>query len=199
MGATITRREFLKQSLSGTGLILAVSINPFAIRSTSAEVMKKEPSNAFMPSAWLQITPDNMVTVMVNRSEMGQGIYTSFPMIVAEELEADWEQVRFESAPARDEYKDPVWFEQVTAGSTSIRHMFEPLRKAGAAAREMLATAAAETWKVPVNECEASQGKIRHIKSNRSLTYGELCLKAASVSVPENPSLKKESQFRIIG
>ena len=105
----------------------------------------------FQPSVWLEVRPDNPVIVIVNKSEMGQGVYTSLPMIVADELDADWKNVRMEAAPAGDAYKDPVWGTQATGGSSSIRHMYEPLRKAGAAAREMLMTAAAQEWGVPVN------------------------------------------------
>ena len=157
------------------------------------------PKELSSPRAWLQITSDNMVTVIVNKSEMGQGVYTSLPMILAEELEADWKQVKVKAAPATDEYKDPVFGMQLTGGSTSVRHMFEPLRKAGAAAREMLVNAAAETWGVPPGECEARQGWVRHRKSAKKLNYGELCDKASKIPVPENPPLKKEYQFKLIG
>ena len=177
-------------------MTIAISITPFGSRYLSAQEMEK---GSFSPNAWIQITPDNMVTIIVNKSEMGQGVYTSLPMIVADELEADWKQVRVKAAPARDEYKDPGFGMQLTGGSTSIRNMFEPLRKAGAAAREMLVSAAAETWGVPPGECEAHQGWVRHRKSVRKLNYGELCDKASKLSVPENPPLKKEYQFKLIG
>ena len=155
--------------------------------------------DGFSPNASLLITPDNIVTVIVGKSEMGQGVSTSLPMIVADEIEADWKQVRVKMAPAREEYRDPVWGMQTTGGSTSIRHMFWPLRKASAAAREMLVSAAAQTWAVPIHECEAYRGTVRHIESGRSLTFGQLSQKAAKIPIPPNPSLKKESQFRLIG
>ncbi len=98
----------------------------------------------------------------MNKSEMGQGVYTSLPMIVADELDADWKNVRMEVAPAGDAYKDPAWGMQSTGGSSSIRHMYEPLRKAGAAAREMLVIAAAREWNVPVKECAVDLGRVRH-------------------------------------
>ena len=163
----------------------------------SAEEVAKDKS--FNPNVWLQITPDNMVTIVVNKSEMGQGVYTSLPMIVADELEADWKRVKIKVAPAGDKYIDPVWGMQATGGSTSVRHMFEPLRKAGAAAREMLVSAASKKWGVPVSECEASQGNVIHKKSNRKQTYGQLCEDASQLIVPQNPTLKKEGHFRIIG
>jgi len=196
MKSSITRREFLKKSLAGAGFTLAISTSPFGLRLLSAQEL---PKDLFSPNAWVQITPDNIVTVIVNKSEMGQGVYTSLPMILSEELEADWKQVKVKGAPARDEYKDPVFGMQLTGGSTSVRHMFEPLRKAGAAAREMLVSAAAETWGVPPGECEARQGWVRHRKSARKLNYGELCDKASKLPIPENPPLKKVYEFKLIG
>lgn len=196
MNSPITRREFLKKSLAGAGMTIAISITPFGSRLFSAQEVKKD---LFRPNAWIQITPDNIVTVVVNKSEMGQGVYTSLPMILADELEADWKQVRIQAAPARDEYKDPGFGMQLTGGSTSVRHMFEPLRKAGAAAREMLVSAAAQEWGISVSECEAFQGMVRHTKSGRTMTYGQLCEKASKLPIPQNPSLKKESEFRFIG
>jgi len=195
MSASITRREFLKKSLAGAGMTLAICVTPFGPRILSAQEARKD---LFSPNVWLQITPDNMVTVFVNKSEMGQGVHTSLPMILADELEADWKLVKVKGAPVRDEYKDPVFGMQLTGGSTSIRHMFEPLRMAGAAAREMLVSAAAETWGVPARECDARQGWVRHRKSKRRLSYGELCEKASGLPIPEKPALKKETQFKLI-
>ena len=154
---------------------------------------------AFRPSAWLEVRPDNIVIVTVSKSEMGQGVYTSLPMIVADELDADWKNVRMESAPAGDAYKDPAWGTQSTGGSSSIRHMYEPLRLAGAAAREMLLQAASKEWKVAITECAVSLGTVRHIRTSRMLTYGQLVEKASKLSVPQKPVLKKETQFRYIG
>jgi isoquinoline 1-oxidoreductase subunit beta len=196
MNPSITRRQFLKKSLAGAGMTIAISINPFGSSIVSSQEIKK---GLFSPNVWVQITPDNIVTIIVNKSEMGQGVYTSLPMILADELEVDWKQIRIKAAPAGEKYKDPAWGMQLTGGSTSVRHMFEPLRKAGATAREMLLTAAAQTWEVPQSECEAQQGMVRHIKSGRTMTYGQLCEKASKLPIPQNPSLKKESQFRFIG
>lgn len=192
----MTRREFLKKSLAGAGMTIAISLTPFGFNIASSQEIKKD---LFSPDVWIQITPDNIVTIVVNKSEMGQGVYTSLPMIAADELEADWKQIRLKAAPAGEKYIDPAWGMQLTGGSTSVRHMMEPLRKAGATAREMLLTAAAQTWKVPQSECEARQGMVRHIKSDRTMTYGQLCEKASKLPVPPNPPLKKEDQFRFIG
>jgi isoquinoline 1-oxidoreductase beta subunit len=199
MGGAVTRREFLRKSLAGTGLVLAISFDPLAIRLVRSEAFQQNPAELFAPSAWLRVAPDNTVTVMVNKSEMGQGVTTSLPMIVAEELEADWQQVRFEPAPAREAFKDPVWGTQSTGGSTSVRHMFPALRKAGATAREMLVQAAATVWQVPAAECLASCGSVKHRESDKSLTYGELCLKASKAGIPDDPPLKHPKQFTLIG
>ncbi|MBI5633184.1 MAG: xanthine dehydrogenase family protein molybdopterin-binding subunit [Nitrospirae bacterium] len=195
MSTSITRRTFIKIA----GLTIAVVSTPSGFDILSGAEAAEEMTKGVNPNVWIKITQDNHVVVTVNKSEMGQGIYTALPMIIADELEADWKQVKFEVAPAADQYKDPVWGSQATGGSSSIRHMYEPLRKAGAAAREMLVTAAASNWKVPAAECEASQGLVKHLPSNRTATYGELSLKAAAVDLPKEPKLKKESQFRYIG
>lgn len=194
---TLSRRQFLKMT-AGTGLSIAVAASPWGHRLLSATELEKE-GPAFRPSVWLRIAPDNTVTVIVNKSEMGQGVYTSLPMLVADELDADWKNVRMEVAPAADAYKDPVWGTQATGGSTTIRHMYEPLRKAGAAAREMLLSAASQEWGVPVTECAVLLGKVRHTKSARFLTYGNLSVRASKLTVPQNPTLKKEGQFRYLG
>lgn len=196
MKASITRREFLKTSLTGAGLVVAVSMTPFGARLLSAEQIDKDAS--LSPDVWLKITPDDIVHVIVNKSEMGQGVYTSLPMIIADELGADWKQVRIEAAPAGDKYKDPVWGAQATGGSSSVRHMYGPLRKAGAAARQMLVSAASDIWKVPEGECETYHGTVRHVATKRSLTFGKLTEKAASLPVPKSPTLKPEDRFELI-
>ena len=196
MKILLSRREFLKTTLAGAGLTIAATMTPFGPRLLSAQEVKK---GLFNPSVWIQIRPDNIVTIVVNKSEMGQGVLTSLPMIAADELEADWKQIRFEEAPGGQKYVDPNWGMQLTGGSTSVRHMFEPLRKASAAAREMLRAAASQTWGVPINECAASKNTVHHTKSNKSLTYGQLCEKASQLPVPQNPPLKEESQFKLIG
>ena len=123
----------------GSGHCRRLDRRPATACSPQPRLEKERPS--FRPSVWLRVLPDNTVVVTVNKSEMGQGVYTSLPMIVADELDADWKNVKMEVAPAGDAYKDPAWGMQATGGSSSIRHMYEPLRKAGAAAREMLVMA----------------------------------------------------------
>jgi isoquinoline 1-oxidoreductase subunit beta len=148
---------------------------------------------------WFEITPDNKITITLGISEMGQGSRTALPMIIADELEADWKQVRIQQGQASEAFKNPVFDDQITVGSASVRGFYEPLRKAGAAGRVMLVKAAAQTWKVPEEECTAIKGAVMHKKSNRKLTYGQLCLKAAKLDLPKDPPLKKEEEFRYIG
>jgi len=198
MKTSISRREFLKGSLAATGLTVAVSVTPFGYKLLNAS-MKKGGMSGFKPDVWFQITPDNLVTIWLPSSEMGQGARTALPMIVADELEADWGQVRIIQAPAADEFKNPILHNQLTVASAACRGYYEPLRKAGAAGRAMLIKAAASMWKVPESECEAFKGTIRHKRLVKSATYGQLCMRAAKLRVPEDPPLKKKAQFRYIG
>ena len=120
-------------------------------------------------------------------------------MIVADELEADWNQVQTEMAPVEAEFADPVINQHGTFGSMSLRNLYEPLRKLGAAGREILVEAAAKKWNVPVSQCEAIQGKVHHQPSGRSFSYGELVEEASGLPVPENPRLKQKSEFKLMG
>jgi isoquinoline 1-oxidoreductase subunit beta len=180
------RREFIQVSVvAGTGLMLGVSSRELFAASDAV----------FQPNVWLQIAPDNTTTVWLAKSEMGQGVYTALPMIVAEELEADWTKIRVEKALASHDNK---YGSQGTGGSGSVRTSYERLRKAGATAREMLITAAAQQWNADRSECRAENGSVVH-SGGKKLTYGELAEAAAKVPVPENPPLKDAKDFRIIG
>jgi isoquinoline 1-oxidoreductase beta subunit len=149
-------------------------------------------------NAFLAIGTDDVVTILVNKSEMGQGVYTSLPMLVAEELECDWTKVRVASAPVDPVYNHTVFGLQMTGGSTSVSSEWERMRKMGAVAREMLLAAAAEIWKVEASSCRAEAGRVVH-SSGRNLTYGQLTAKAATMPVPQEVSLKNPSTFKIIG
>lgn len=195
MSTEISRRAFLKGSLAATGLTIAVSVTPFGYKLLNASVQKE----GFKPNVWFEITPDNKITITLGISEMGQGSRTALPMIIADELEADWKQIRIMQGPVADAFHNPVMHEQITVASASVRGFYEPLRKAGAAGRVMLVKAAAQTWKVPEEECTAIKGAVMHKKSNRKLTYGQLCLKAAKLDLPKDPPLKKEEEFRYMG
>jgi isoquinoline 1-oxidoreductase beta subunit len=200
MKTSMTRRTFLKGSLAATGLTIAVSVTPFGTRLLNASQDKKA-LKVFRPNIWYEITPKNVVNLYIGQSEMGQGTHTGLAMIIADELGADWKQVRVHQGPAAKEYKNPhpVLPLQITVQSSSIRMFYEPLRKAAAAGRLMLVKAAAAKWGVPEDECEAINGTVTHKKSSRKITYGGICLEAAKLEIPKEPALKKESNFLYIG
>ena len=182
----ISRREFLAAgAAAGTGLVIA-----FYWHGKSSSPGK----GPFSPNAYLNITPDGKITVVVARSEMGQGVRTSLPMILAEELEADWKDITIEQAGASKLFGD-----QSTGGSASVRTTWDPMRKAGAAAREMLIGAAAVEWDVDRSTCKAENSTVVHIASNRRLTYAQLANKAAAQPIPSDPPLKQSNQYRIVG
>jgi isoquinoline 1-oxidoreductase subunit beta len=182
----LSRREFVTAGIAaGAGLVIGFYLPH---KSSSGDV------DSFSPNAYLRITPDNKVTIVVARSEMGQGVRTALPMILAEELEADWKQIAIEQAGASTLFGD-----QTTGGSASIRTTWDPMRKAGAAAREMLISAAALTWNVPRSRCTAENGHIKYTATNRILSYGELASKAATLPVPTDVTLKQSKDYKIIG
>ena len=181
----LSRREFVAVGVAaGAGLVVGFYL-PHAGRSGK---------EVFSPNAYLRITPDNKVTIVVARSEMGQGVRTALPMILAEELEADWKKIDIDQAGASTLYGD-----QTTGGSASVRTTWDPMRKAGAAAREMLISAAALTWGVPRSSCAAVEGSIQHGASKRRLSYGELAGKAATLPVPTDVPLKQSKDYKIVG
>jgi isoquinoline 1-oxidoreductase beta subunit len=192
MNKPISRRSFLKI----TGLTIAVSATPFGYSVMNASAQKE---SSFKPNVWLEITPDNKVKITVGTSEMGQGTHTALAMVIADELDADWKQVKVQQGPAAKEYHNPLLGEQLTVASAAVRGFYDPCRKAAAAGRIMLVKAAASSWGVPENECEAIKGTVTHKKSSRKSTYGQLCLAAAKLEIPREPVLKKESDFRYIG
>ncbi len=187
------RREFIRVAAGvGAGLTLAVSLDGCSEPAPSSTA-------AFAPNAWIRIGTDGVVTVMVDRSEMGQGISTALPMLVAEELDADWGLVRYQFAPANEAYYNPIMKIQATGGSTSVRAAWGPLRQAGATARAMLIGAAAAEWKVRPEECGTEAGFVVHAGSGRRAGYGALAEAAAGLPVPAAVTLKKSSEFRLIG
>ena len=193
--AEVTRREFLQAaSVAGARLVIGFHL-PSRPRIGAAPPL----SEPFAPNAWLRINPDDRVLILVDRSEMGQGVATALPMLVAEELEADWSKIVIEFAPADKAYINPLFGMQGTGGSTSVRAAWAPLRKAGAAAREMLISAAAQTWGVDKSECRAEQGAVVHPASNRRLTYGQLVAKAATLPVPQDVPLKDPKDWKLLG
>jgi isoquinoline 1-oxidoreductase beta subunit len=162
-----------------------------------AEAAGAGDGHAFRPNAFVHVGTDDVVTVVVGKSEMGQGVSTSLPMIVADEMEADFSKVRWEQAPADPAFIMPGQHLQITGGSTSVRTSFEALRQAGAAARTMLVAAAAASWGVPVEQCRAEQSTV--VCGDRKATFGALATLAAQQPVPEHPTLKSASAFKLIG
>jgi len=191
----LTRREWLKVSaLAGGGLALGLAL-PVRAR---AEVWRA-PDTRFAPNAWIRIHGDGRIQLVVARSEMGQGVMTALPMLLAEELEIPMSRVETAFAPADRAYVNRLIGQQLTGGSTSVREAWTRLRKAGAAAREMLIQAAAITWGVPQSECRARHARVAHTDGKRSLGYGELAALAASLPVPDAVFLKEPSEWTLIG
>jgi isoquinoline 1-oxidoreductase beta subunit len=193
--ANIHRREFLVKSAAMTGgLTLGVHL-PFASQAA-------QQGAAATPEVthWLVIHPDDTVVVRIARSELGQGTFTGLAMLVAEELEADWSKVRAEYADVNEHVRrDRIWGSMSTGGSRGIRDSQEYVRKAGAAAREMLTAAAAQQWGVPAAECTVSKGVITHKASNKSTTFGKVAAAASKLEVPKDPKLKDPKAWKLIG
>src|SRR5438067_8021849 len=185
MSSTVSRRDFVATS---AGLVIAFHLPPRA-RTASA-------ATDFSPNAWLRVGSDGIVTLTADKSEMGQGSQTGLAMILAEELEADWSTIRLGPIP-----ENPAgWSRRMsTGGSTAIHTSWDPLRKAGAAAREMLISAAADTWRVDRSACRAENGTVIHTPTGRRLAYGKLVARAARLPVPEDAPLKDPKDFRLIG
>lgn len=191
MSAFMTRRDFVRTGVLASGLVLAIRLPAWARGGLAAGARS---SAVLSPSAFLQITADGTVTLWLTKSEMGQGIHTVFPMIVAEELELPVHSIRLEQAPA-----DPRFGEQYTWASSSVSELWNPLRATAAQAREMLVGAAARIWGVPNGECQASAGVVTHGPSGRRAGYGELVTVAAALEVPARPALKEPKSFAVLG
>lgn len=209
----VTRRDFLKiTAATGGGLLIGFSLQgcnrteqPADMTETkaSAWVPEKKPDRSlapgFVPNAWLAISKDDVVTVQVASSEMGQGIMTGIAMLIAEELDADWDTVRAEFAPAATAYFNPLMRRQHTGGSTAVRGFWEVVRKAGAVGRDMLLNTAAMQWQVEAGECRTQKGVVYHDASQRSIRYGALAEAAAAQPVPDTVFLKEPADFTIVG
>ncbi len=194
-----SRRQFLQSSaaLSSSvfgGLVIGVAIPAPASAKAAAGTATK----TSQPNAWVKIGSNNKVTIICHRVEMGQGTYTSMPMLVAEELEVDFNAINVELAPANPVYINALLGGQLTGGSTSVRDAWEGLRVAGAQARMMLVSAAATEWKIPESDCRASMGHVI-AKDGKKMSYGQLAEKAAALPMPKNPALKEPTAFKIVG
>ena len=191
MRTILHRRSFLKTGIHClSGLVIGIYLPVH-------EKLLAATSDALAPAhlnAWIHVGTDDIVTVMIDKAEMGQGVMTSLAMLAAEQLECDWAKVRAELAPA-----DKAFGVQSTGGSSSIRRSYDRMQKAGAAAREMLLTAAASQWGVEKSSCRAEKSTIFHSITNRWVTYGSLALSASKLPIPDNPPLKPAKDFSIIG
>jgi isoquinoline 1-oxidoreductase subunit beta len=191
----LSRRAFLRSGAAAGGVLVVGAMIPGCGREPAPRS-----SAPFAPNAWVRITQDGLVTVVVDRSEMGQGVATALPMLVAEELDADWSKVRFEFAPANPAYANPLFgAAQLTGGSSSVRAAWTPLREAGARARAMLVQAAAARWNVAAETCRTEDGFVVHDPSGRRADYGSLVEAAARLAIPATVKLKDPKAFRLIG
>lgn len=195
MSTSFSRRDFLRAgAVAGAGLTLAVT---FPACTAGGEQPPAGPP--WSPNAWIRLRSDGSVTLVVDRSEMGQGVLTALPMLLAEELDVPWESISLEQSPAHQDYINPDFGIQGTGGSSSVHAAWKPLREAGAKARQMLITAAAASWGAPPAECSTEPGRVVHARTRRRIEYGELVERAAALPVPETVTLKDPKDFRYIG
>ncbi len=193
----LDRRSFLKTGIAGaTGLVIG-----FYLPGKREVLAAAAPDAPQVMNAFIQITPDDKVTILINKSEMGQGVETSLAMLAAEELGCDWTRIHTEFAPAATVYFDPAFGMQGTGGSQSIHSAWIPMRQAGFTARTMLIAAAAQNWGVDASECHAADGKVVHAASKRTATFGSLAEAAAKIPPPQvkPQDLKDPSMFTIVG
>ncbi|SFU83228.1 xanthine dehydrogenase family protein molybdopterin-binding subunit [Pseudoduganella namucuonensis] len=190
---SLPRRRFLASS-AASALVIAFQL------PGAAKVAHAAQDQGFSPNAYLRIGADDSITIIVALVEMGQGTFTSVPMLIAEELEVELSKVKVEPAPADEKtFGHPLYGLQITGGSASIQGAWAKLRQVGATAKQMLVTAAAQTWAVPEQECRAVGGQIIHGPSGRKLSYGKLAAAASRLPVPAGAPLKDPSQFRLVG
>src|SRR5437667_696869 len=185
------RRDFLKFTVAASGGLLIGIYLPTASKLARAD---EDSSNGFMPNAFVRIGSDERITVIVNHSEMGQGVYTALPMLLAEELDADWSKVGYESAPVDPKYNHPIFGMQITGGSSSVWSGFEQYRNAGAAARAMLIAAAAVQCNADPASLRTQSGAVLD-GTNRKLTYGQLAEDAAKMTPPAKVTVKDPKAF----
>jgi isoquinoline 1-oxidoreductase beta subunit len=192
-----SRRKFIKDTaLLMGGLVIGFYLPAKGGRALAADA---PPKTVYPPNAFIRIAADDSITIVVNKSEMGQGVYTSLPMLIAEELEADWSRIRVESAPVAAVYNHTGFGMQLTGGSSSIPSSWEQLRRVGASARTLLIRAAARQWSVPESECRAENSTVIHDKSGKKSGYGSLADAAAKLPLPEDVALKAPKDFKLIG
>jgi isoquinoline 1-oxidoreductase beta subunit len=195
----LNRRGFLRVSfVAAGGLFVSLYLDPKSVSVAQEGPMPQAATKVYPPDAFVNIRPDGKIVIQVNRLEFGQGVQTSLPMVLADEMDADWSNVIAQLAPAADVYKDPLFGIQIVGGSGSIAHSFTQYRELGAKTRAMLVAAAAERWAVTPNQCR-TEASVVHGPGGRSATYAELASDAARKPVPAKVNLKSASEFRLIG
>jgi isoquinoline 1-oxidoreductase subunit beta len=196
--AELTRRGFLRVSFAAAGgLMVSLYLSPNDAGAQEAPLPPQQPK-VYPPDAFVNIRPDGKIVIQVNRLEFGQGVQTSLPMVLADELDADWANVIAELAPAADVYKDPMFGIQMVGGSGSIAHSFQQYRELGAKTRAMLVAAAADRWSTTPDQCRTEAGVV-HGPNGKSATYAELASEAARKPVPATVRLKSPAEFRFVG
>lgn len=194
------RRKFLRDlAVLGGGLVIGFRLPEKGGRASAVEEAAAGAAKVYPPNAFIRIAPDDSVTLIVNKSEMGQGVYTSLPMLINEELDAPWERIRIEPAPVAAVYNHTQFGLQLTGGSTSVSSSWEQLRGVGASARILLVQAAAQRWGVPASACKAENGRIFHPDGHTSLSYGEVAEEAGKLPLPAEVPLKDPKHFKWIG
>lgn len=204
--AGLSRRSFVQSGAAAfAGLVLGFHLPANPLRRSEALAAEGTPGTEAKEArlnTWLRIAPDGLITIYVAKSEMGQGIFTSMPMLIAEELEADWSRIRVEPAPSDVEFNYTGRPFEITGGSSSVRGTWEILQRIGATARHMLIAAAAQQWGVPAESLRAEGGQIVHASSGRKAGFGELTATAAALpatAIPKEPKLKAPSEYKIVG
>ena len=192
----LERRQFLKlTAAAGGGLLIGFHLPGLAATRDGYHLG----GHHFSPNSWIHLAPDDTVTLMVATSELGQGSMTAIPMLLAEELEADWAKVKVVPAPVNPDFNNPLSNKQSTGGSTAVRGYWEPLRRVGAGTRELLITAAAVTWGVAPKACHARNSMVIHTASGRRLRYGALLATASKLTPPAEVHLKNPKDYHLIG
>ena len=187
------RRQFIQKSAALSGALVVGMYIPL-----SSEAVTTEANQPALANAWIRITPENQITLICARSEMGQDVYTSLPALLAEELNIPLSMIKVEIAGVAPVYVNAMLGGQITGGSSSVREGFDKLRTAGAATRAVLVQAAAARWNVSVDQCKAMNGKVTHA-GGKSATYGELAMDASKLPLPEKPALKSPADYMVIG
>ena len=202
--AELNRRGFLRVSFAAAGgLFVSLYLDRHSTRSALAQEGNPQPPpqqspKNFPPDAFVNIRPDGKIVIQVNRLEFGQGVHTGLPLVLADEMDADWNNVIAELAPAADVYKDPLFGIQMVGGSGSIAHSFQQYRELGAKTRAMLVAAAADRWQTTPDKCR-TEASVVHGPAGQSATYAELASEAAHKPVPATVRLKNPSEFRLVG